>query len=264
MKFDKKYTDYWSSAVNKSIDGTVIAGADHVKKFLDLLEIRRDDRVLDLGCSVGRMHQVLSQYSDYIYGVDPDPFAVKEASRQPYVSVKQGVAENTGFDSTFFDLVFCWAVFDVVDHKSGFQEINRILKPSGTLVLTGKNHRYPADDVLGFAAEKNAFLKSHPNKFTDLDTLVRQIKVLGLEIKKLFLFNKRGDFGLLNYHESALDSAEFNNYEYLLLATKIAEVDTTQLEAIKFDCAFTQTAISIAILQGFNHPKAMFESLGIT
>lgn len=264
MKFDKKYTDYWSSAVNKSIDGTVIAGADHVKTFLDLLEIRRDDRILDLGCSFGRMHQVLSQYSDYIYGVDPDPFAVTEASQQPYVTVKQGIAESTGFDSTFFDVVFCWAVFDVVDHKSGFQEINRILKPGGTLLLTGKNHRYPADDALGFTAEKNAFLKSHPNKFTDLDTLVPNINVLGFEIKKLFLFNKRGDLGLLKYQESALDSPELKTYEYLLLATKTDEVNTTQLEALKLDCAFTQTAISMAILQGFDHPKAMFEYLGIT
>lgn len=264
MKFDKKYTEYWSSAVNKSVDGTVIAGADHVKNFLDLLDIHRSDRVLDLGCSFGRMHQILSKYSDHIYGVDPDPFAVTEASQYPYIDVRQGVAERTGFDAAFFDVVFCWAVFDVVDHKKGFQEINRILKPGGTLVLTGKNHRYPADDVLGFTAEKNAFLKSHPNKFTKLDTLVSQINVLGLEIKKLFLFNNRGDLGLLKYEESALDSPEFNAYEYLLLATKIDEVNTTQLETFELDCAFTQTSISMAALQGFDHPKAMFESLGIT
>lgn len=263
MKFDKKYTEYWASAVNKSIDGTVIAGPDHVKIFLDMLEIRCNERVLDLGCSIGRMHQVLSQYSDHIYGLDPDSFAVTEASQKPYVVVKQGTAENTGFDSAYFDLVFCWAVFDVVDHKKGFQEINRILKPGGKLLLTGKNHRYPNDDVLGFTAEKNAFLKSHPSKFTDLDTLVLQIKLLGLEIKKLFLFNKRGDFGLLKYQESELDSPEINTYEYLLLATKIAEVDCTQLENLKLDCAFTQTAISMAILKGFENPKVMFESIGI-
>lgn len=264
MKFDKNYTKYWASAVNKSIDGTIIAGADHVKNFLDLIEIRHCDKLLDLGCSFGRMHQILSHYSDYIYGVEPDLFAVTEASQKPYVAIKQGTAESTGFNSSYFDVVFCWAVFDVVDHNKGFQEINRILKLGGTLVLTGKNHRYPTDDVLGFTAEKNAFLKSHPSKFTDLDTLVLQMKILGLEINKLFLFNKRGDFGLLKYSESALNLAEFNNYEYLLLATKISEADTMQLKTLELDCTFSQTAISIAMLQGFDHPKSMFESLGLT
>ena len=120
MKFGKEYTNYWSSAVNKSVDGTVIAGVNEATHFLQYLGIKRDDSVLDLGCSFGRLYEALAVYSDQVFGIDPDPFAVEKARLQSYQEVRQGAAEDTGFDKDFFDVVFCWAVFDVVDHKKGF------------------------------------------------------------------------------------------------------------------------------------------------
>src|SRR5450830_1598221 len=114
MKFDKDYTNYWSSTVNKSLDGTVIAGLNEAKHFLQYLGIERPDLILDLGCSFGRMHEALAVYSDQIFGIDPDPYAVEKACLQPYREVRQGSAEHTGFGNSYFDVVFCWAVFDVV------------------------------------------------------------------------------------------------------------------------------------------------------
>jgi SAM-dependent methyltransferase len=117
MEFNKSYTNYWEKAVVKSIDGTVIAGHNQVRYFMDQLKIDKSNSILDLGCSFGRMYSVLSEYSGSIYGVDPDKYAVSKAKEYPYKDVKEGSAENTGFEDDKFDLVFCWAVFDVVDHK---------------------------------------------------------------------------------------------------------------------------------------------------
>ena len=104
MKFDKEYTQYWSSAVSKSVDGTIIAGVNEAKHFLQYLGIKRDDRVLDLGCSFGRMNEALVVYSDQIFGIDPDTYAIEKANLQPYREVCQGTAENTEFDNEFFDV----------------------------------------------------------------------------------------------------------------------------------------------------------------
>ena len=264
MKFDKAYTQYWVGAVNKSIDGTIIAGADHVRHFLHKLTIKRDHKVLDLGCSFGRMNEVLSQYSEHVYGVEPDAFAVSEAAKKPYVEVKQGVAENTGFAANTFDFVFCWAVFDLVDHKKGLLEFNRILRIGGDLLLTGKNNLYFDDDVQGFTAEKNAFLKAHPNKFTDLKTLKEKIHLLGFKLNSLVIFDRRGDMGLLKYREQPSDAIEIVGYEYLLHASKIGDANESDLASIDLDSGFTQTANAMAKAKGYDHPRAMFESMGMT
>ena len=116
MKFDEEYTKYWTSAVDKSIDGTKIASLNEVNYFLKDLNISDDNSILDLGCSYGRMSDVLSNYSNKIYGAEPDDYAVGEARNMKYADVKKGSAEKIPYDDNFFDLVFCWAVMDVVDH----------------------------------------------------------------------------------------------------------------------------------------------------
>ena len=105
MKFGKEYTNYWSSAVNKSVDGTVIAGVNEAQHFLQCLGIKRDEKVLDLGCSFGRMYEALAVYSNQVFGIDPDSYAVENARLQSYQEVRQGTAEDTGFDKDFIDVV---------------------------------------------------------------------------------------------------------------------------------------------------------------
>jgi SAM-dependent methyltransferase len=264
VRFGEEYTRYWSSAVNKSVDGTIIAGVDEAKYFLQYMGIKRVGRALDLGCSVGRMHEALAAYCDRIYGTDPDAYAVGNASLKPYVEVRQGTAENSGFDSDFFDVVFCWAVFDVVDHKRGLAEINRILRNGGKLLFTGKNDNYFPDDALAYRAEKNAFLKGFPNKFTDLSAVLGSLNNFGLKLDKLFIFPRRGDFGLLNFVDQGNDPRDdYRGYDYLILCHKVAGPDVARLAGVNFEKPFSNTAIAMAAQAGFSSPKEFFESTGV-
>jgi SAM-dependent methyltransferase len=264
MKFDEAYTKYWSSAVNKSVDGTVIAGVNEAKYFLQYLEIKRDDRALDLGCSFGRMHEALAIYSAHVFGIDPDPYAIQKARLQPYREVRQGAAEQTGFEKDFFDVVFCWAVFDVVDHKKGLAEINRILKNGGKLLLTGKNDNYMPDDILAYKAEKNAFLKSFPNKFTDLSSVLANFEPLGFKLDKLLIFPQRGDFGLLNFVDQGLDPKDdYVGYEYLIICHKVSDQDAIGLVDVNLESQFSKIANKFAGQAGFSSAKDFFESIGI-
>lgn len=264
MKFAEEYTKYWASAVNKSVDGTVIAGINEAKHFLQDLKIGKQNRVLDLGCSFGRMYEALSAYSNQVYGIDPDLFAVEKARLHLYKEVRQSSAEATGFDKDFFDTVFCWAVFDVVEHTKGLAEINRVLKIGGKLLLTGKNDRYLPDDDLAFKAEKNAFLKGFPNRFTDLSIITKNFETLGFQLDKLFLFPRRGDFGLLNYLEHSDDrGGEYIGCEYLILCHKVTDQDSAVELNANLDGRFSKTATKMATERGYAGAKELFESIGI-
>jgi SAM-dependent methyltransferase len=264
LKFDKNYTDYWSSAVNKSIDGTVIADANQVKPFLEYLSIEKQDRVLDLGCSFGRMYEALAHYSDHIFGIDPDPYAVERSRLLRYTAVHLGSAEHTEFGNGYFNVVFCWAVFDVVDHRKGLTEINRILKSDGKLLFTGKTNNYFFDDNLAFKAEKNAFLKGFPNKFTNLNALLYNFGGLGFELDKLLLFPRRGDFGMLNFDEHCVDhDHNYVAYEYLIICHKVADQGLLLLPSVDFQDKFSKTATEMAALAGFPSVENFFRSIGI-
>jgi len=264
MKFDEEYTKYWASTVTKSIDGTVIAGVNEAKSILKSLKLNKNGNYLDLGCSVGRMHEALAEYSDEIYGVDIDPYAVEQARLKPYKAVRQGSGESTGFSGGLFDFVFCWAVFDVVDHALGLAEMNRILKGAGKLLITGKNDTYFDDDTLAFKAEKNAFLKGFPNHFTDLVALLNNLPSLGFSLDRLLLFPRRGDLGNLEFANQSYEEGEaYYGYEYLIFCHKIGESNSNTLTEGPLDNQFSKTATKLAIKAGFKGPEEFFSVIGI-
>jgi len=264
MKFDEEYTKYWTSAVDKSIDGTKIASLNEVNYFLKDLNISDDNSILDLGCSYGRMSDVLSNYSNKIYGAEPDDYAVGEARNMKYADVKKGSAEKIPYDDNFFDLVFCWAVMDVVDHLQTFKEMNRVLKDNGKIFITGKNINYHHDDILAFKAEKNAYLKNFPNKFTNLDLVKKNINTLGFELIKLFIFPKRGDFGNLKFIDSDISlNNKIIGYEYLLVASKIDKPSTLDNKDDYLSSPVSFTANSMALENGLDSVDDYFKSIGI-
>jgi SAM-dependent methyltransferase len=271
MKFNETYTQYWESAVHKSVDGTVIAGLKEADHFLAPLGLKQGDRLLDLGCSTGRMCAVLTQYSSAVYGVEPDVYAVGKASEQAYLEVHQGAAESTGYPDGFFDFVFCWAVFDVVRHAEGLSEINRILKDGGRFLITCKADSYDPQDVLAFKAEKNAFLKGFPNKFTNLPRLCQQIGTFGFELNDLVTFPRRGDMGLLQYQKRDVQLAASLNgpetiegYEYLMVGKKISNPSNMTNDCSSpLEGQFSATAKVLAAQAGHVSVKTYFESIGI-
>ena len=264
MEFGKNYTKYWESAVNKSVDGTIIAGVKEAKFFLQFLGIKKDDLILDLGCSFGRMHEALTSYSDNVNGIDPDDYAVDQANQKPYLKVSKGSAENTGLEKKIFDAVFCWAVFDIVNHTKGLSEVNRILKKGGKFLFTGKNDNYFNDDNLAFKAEKNAYLKEHPNKFTNLSDVLFNFKLYGFKLDKLYIFPKRGDMGKVNFIEhSNVIKDTYIGYEYLILCHKVKDIDFNNLIGKKLDSPFSKSAISIAKKKGYLNPADLFNSIGL-
>mgnify|MGYP001210290039 CR=1 FL=1 len=261
MKFKKKYTEYWEEATIKPIDGLAIAGLREVHTFLPYLKIKKGEKLLDMGCSYGRMYDALANYTENISGVEPDPYAVEKAKLRGYEEVLVGTAEQTGFEPNYFDHVFSWAVFDVVDHAKGFAEASRILKTGGNFLVTGKNINYYEDDNFAFKAEKNAFLKAFPNHFADLKALISCLPALGFKLVRLFLFPKRGDFGQLKFVEVDFSMDEYNGYEYMIICQKVGSSKSGVSE--KLDYPFSLTAQRIAANRNYASPQELFTALGI-
>jgi SAM-dependent methyltransferase len=265
MEFDGPYSDYWRSTVRNSIDGTKIAGASEIRNYLRNVPIQRSDYVLDLGCSYGRMFELLASYSDHVFGVDPESSALAQARQFGYQDLLEGSAENTNMPSHFFDLVFSWAVFDVVNQTEGLKEVNRILKVGGTILFTGKNDDYYPDDKLAFLAEKNAFLKGFPNRFTNLSTMLKHFPQLGFILKHLYLFPRRGDIGLGQFEDrTETKNTTLRGYEYLIICSKKSDIDYKQnLKIGALDLPSSRTAINLGQKQGFSDYRDYFISLGL-
>lgn len=265
MKFEKKYTNYWMKSVEKPIDGLKIAGPEEALFFLNYLNMNNLENVLDLGCSYGRMFNILSKFTKNIYGIDPEQSAIETALIKKYKCIKLGNADNIPFGDEFFNYIFCWAVYDVVDHFNGLIEANRVLKIGGKILITGKLNNYHDDDFFAFKAEKNAFLKSFPNHFLDLNSFIENVNTIGYHIDNLFIFNKRGDFGNLNYKIISIDDMllKIKGYEYLAILTKQKSITNLDLEYIKLDYKSSETALRLATLNNFNKVEDYFNSIGI-
>ena len=158
---------------------------EFIKKYVE-----KNKKILDLGCSFGRMNEMLYKYSNNIYGVDPDSYALSMASNLNYVELKVGFAESIPYKKKQFSFILCWAVFDIVDHVQGIKEMNRVLKKNGIAVLTGKMSNYCMDDENAWIAEKNAYLKNFPNKFTLLNETITSLHLFGFELLDLKIFKK--------------------------------------------------------------------------
>jgi 2-polyprenyl-3-methyl-5-hydroxy-6-metoxy-1,4-benzoquinol methylase len=236
FQFDESYTEYWkniqqNSASNDSRKKEVPA-EDVIEYFITNFEIKKEDKVLDLGCSYGRLFDSLSQFSQNIYGVDISLEAINKAIQFDYRCLIQGKAEETHFASNFFDKILCWAVFDVVEQEKSLVEANRILKNGGRILISGKNNNYCDDDKSAFVAERNAKLKCFPNHFTDTNQLISNIKSYGFELVKSYGFERRGDTAINKHFPLDFQNAQ-PFYEYIIILEKIGSpIDLIQNQTI--------------------------------
>ena len=114
-------------------------------EFVAERKFRLDSRVLDIGCYTGSLISDLSQtgFSD-VYGVDVDSHAVARGQKL-YPALEARIISYDGvtlpFAEATIDVV---TMFDVLEHipnveKFLSQQVQRVLKPGGTLVFQTPN-----------------------------------------------------------------------------------------------------------------------------
>lgn len=99
-------------------------------------------RVLELGCGPGKYVGLLATAGYSVIGVDPLEFPSWERLRQhPEVNLRSGVfAESLPYDDSSFDHVVCiGALLYFSDPRLAIEEICRVLKPGGKLLIRNVN-----------------------------------------------------------------------------------------------------------------------------
>ncbi len=95
----------------------------------------QDVRILDVGCGTGANLKMLGLYGQ-AEGVDISEQAVEFCKRRGLSSVKLGAIEELPYDDQSFDIITALDVLEHLDDDgAGLQEMRRVLRPGGTLLL---------------------------------------------------------------------------------------------------------------------------------
>ena len=108
-------------------------------RFIRGTIIRKNTSMLDIGCGEGSFLQKMKTYGMNVYGLDFSETAVSKA-RAKGLNVVHGDLQSQKFPDNHFDLI---TLHHVLEHLPNpmktFQEIRRILKTEGTLIIDVPN-----------------------------------------------------------------------------------------------------------------------------
>ncbi len=139
-----RYDRRWSFYINATI-----------QKTINCLDLKPQERILDLGCGTGTLIQSLLTLvpEAEIVGLDCSD-AMLSVARQKLpnsVELHLGSADSLPFPSENFNLVISTSAFHYFCNPSlVIQEAKRILKPNGCLVITDWCHDYLTCRVFDF------------------------------------------------------------------------------------------------------------------
>ena len=115
-----------------------------LRHFLEpILELRGDERVLDVGCGIGAFGKLIEPFlteEGELIGIDIDPVQVAYGNQhwanRPNTRLEVGDANAIPYPDASFDLVAAMGLLEFVpDQDRVLREMARVLRPSGRLIV---------------------------------------------------------------------------------------------------------------------------------
>lgn len=125
---------------------------EHAARYVFSQPFVEGKRVLDIACGTGYGLAILKKAATHVTGVDVDPLAAAEASREcdQKASVILGDGLGLPFEDGCFDVVTCFETLEHLNQRTAFlTELHRVLKHEGQLLLSTPNANYsqPTDGI---------------------------------------------------------------------------------------------------------------------
>jgi ubiquinone/menaquinone biosynthesis C-methylase UbiE len=153
--------------------------------------------LLDVGASTGIIDSILAKYFKKVVGIDIDNEAIKFARKKfkkKNLVFKVDDAMKLKFKNNSFDVVICTHVYEhVPSPQKLFNEIYRVLKPTGVCYLAAQNKLWPleahhnllflsylpkywADKYIKIFKNKNEYYE-HPMTYWQLQNRLKKFKI---------------------------------------------------------------------------------------
>lgn len=115
-----------------------------------LAKYKQGGKMLDIGCSAGRLLRIARERGWETFGVEPSGFASAVARQQFSLNVFTGDVRQASYERGFFDLVTMIVVFShLANPVADFHEVNRILDDDGVFAFVTGNHDLIPMDMIG-------------------------------------------------------------------------------------------------------------------
>jgi SAM-dependent methyltransferase len=122
---------------------------EHLHRYAIAMEYVKDKVVLDIACGEGYGSNLLSKNAREVTGIDMDSKTINQASKKyskNNLKFIQGKVEDIPVAENSFDVVVSFETLEhTKEHKKIFQEIKRVLKPGGLVIISTPEKKYYTD-----------------------------------------------------------------------------------------------------------------------
>ena len=175
---------YISYLIYRTMGTTSFVRRIEWRKIMEWLNPEEGERILDVACGVGELSLKIARRGGEIYGIDMSEDAIDFAKRlsgraKIACEFKIGDAEHLPYPDDNFDKIVCSSSLEhFKDDSQALQEMRRVLKPKGRIVLTVDSLTYPISNELKDKHREMCFV-AH---YYTLETLEETLNNTGFEM----------------------------------------------------------------------------------